>query len=268
MIDVEELKKIGKLKGIANIGHIEKDYLSDLILLSISRHTKEELIFKGGTCLFKFYKLDRFSEDLDFTLKKELDITRLLNRIVSDLKVFGIECEIKKMKQTHNAIMITLRIKGPFYTGDDKTIATMRIDINTKSTIELKPLVQRYISLYPDIPIFSIIIMQEKEILSEKIRAILTRTKARDIYDLWFLLKKGVEFDPNLVKKKLKYYNMQWNKNLFLKNLNIKSEIWKAELKPLVRTLPEFSEVKKLIREKIKISESENLPKNLRKREK
>lgn len=59
MISVEELKQIGKLKGIKTLGYAEKDYLIELVLLLISRHTKDEIVFKGGTCLYKFYKLDR-----------------------------------------------------------------------------------------------------------------------------------------------------------------------------------------------------------------
>lgn len=251
MISVEELKKVGKLKGIANMGHAEKDYLSDLILLSISRNTKDELVFKGGTCLFKFYKLDRFSEDLDFTLQKGLDAERLLKKIVSDLGLFGAESEIKRVKKIHNALMITLKIKGPLYRGDEKTITTMRIDINTKSTVELKPIARQYVSLYSDIPTFTILVMQEKEILAEKIRAILTRAKARDVYDLWFLLRKGVEFNLELVNKKLGYYKMKWDKEKFVKMLSIKEELWKSELKPLLKNVPEFAEVKKLILERI-----------------
>ena len=99
MITIDELKRVGKLKGITNIGYAEKDYLSELILLSISRRTKDELVFKGGTCLFKFYKLDRFSEDLDFALQKDLDITKLVDKIVSDLNAFGIGCEKKRINQ-------------------------------------------------------------------------------------------------------------------------------------------------------------------------
>ncbi len=251
MISVEELKRVGKLKGITNIGHAEKDYLSDLILLSISRNTKDELVFKGGTCLFKFYKLDRFSEDLDFTLQKNFDIEKLLKKIVSDLNMFGAECEIKRVKHVQDSVLVTLKIKGPLYMGDEKTVATMRIDINTKSTVELKPLVEKYVSLYPDIPTFSLLVMQEKEILAEKVRAILTRGKARDIYDLWFLLRKGVDFDSELVRKKLEYYEMEWNRKKFVQTLNIKAQIWENELRPLLRNLPKFKEVKKFISERI-----------------
>ncbi len=202
MITIEQLKEVAKLKGIRNLGYAEKDYLIDIILLSISRNTKNELVFKGGTCLYKFYKIDRFSEDIDFTLRKELDVDRLLEKIISDLKSFGIEAEIKIKKKALNSVMTTIRTKGPLYAGTSQTFSNIRIDINLKSSVDIdinlkssvdiEPEVAKYSSLHPDIPTFSLVIMQEKEIFSEKIRTILTREKARDVYDLWFLLEKGV----------------------------------------------------------------------------
>ncbi len=62
MISIDELKKMAKIKGLS-LGNAEKDYLIDIVLLLISRNTKDELVFKGGTCLYKFHNLDRFSED-------------------------------------------------------------------------------------------------------------------------------------------------------------------------------------------------------------
>lgn len=46
------------------------------------------------------------------------------------------------------------------------------------------------------------------EIVAEKVRAIMTREKGRDIYDLWFLLNKNILIDNNLVEEKLKYYDI------------------------------------------------------------
>ena len=66
MIDFDTLKKIAKIKGINNIGFAEKDYFQELILLGISREAPE-LVFKGGTALYKMHGLNRFSEDLDFS---------------------------------------------------------------------------------------------------------------------------------------------------------------------------------------------------------
>ena len=42
--------------------------------MSISNHTKNELVFKGGTCLYKFYKFNRFSEDIDFSALSPIDL--------------------------------------------------------------------------------------------------------------------------------------------------------------------------------------------------
>jgi predicted nucleotidyltransferase component of viral defense system len=63
MLNYEELENIAKLKRLS-LKNGEKDYLQDLLLFIIYSNVGEELIFKGGTCLYKIYKLNRFSEDL------------------------------------------------------------------------------------------------------------------------------------------------------------------------------------------------------------
>ena len=251
MISIEELRKISKLKGIFNLGNTEKDYIQDIVLLSISRNTKDEMIFKGGTCLYKFYKLDRFSEYIDFTLGKEINIDRLIQKIISDLSYFEIETEIKSTKRVMNSIMITLRSKGPLYKGFPQTLSSIGIDVNLKSTIDLEPMLAKYNTFYSDIPSFSLMIMQETEILAEKIRAIISRTKARDVYDLWFLLEKGVNFDEKLIEKKLKYYKQEWDSKEFMKKLDLKKRVWEIELRPLVKSPPDFSKVKNFIMKRI-----------------
>lgn len=251
MISIDEIKRIAWLKGIKSAGNAEKDYLLDIALLSVSRSTKDELIFKGGTCLSKFYKLDRFSEDLDFTLRKELDIDGLLKKICSVLSSFGIESEIRDKKSAYNSVMATIRAKGPLYKNTPMSLSNIGIDINLKSSIDMEPEPARYNSLYPDVPSFSILVMQEPEILAEKIRAVMTRTKARDVYDIWFLLGKGVEFDEILARKKTEYYKQEWNPKEFIKRIDAQKAAWKTELGPIVSAVPDFREVKKLILEKI-----------------
>jgi len=247
MISIEELKRIAKLKGIRNLGYAEKDYLIEIALLSISRNTKDELVFKGGTCLYKFHKLDRFSEDIDFTAKKELDADVLLKKITDDLASFGIEARVKDKKTTFNSVMATIRAKGHLYNGDAKALASIGVDINLKSSVDLEPVLAKYSPLYTDIPSFSLLVMREEEILAEKIRAIMSRTKARDVYDLWFLLKKGVKFDAELARKKLGYYSQEWNFEEFRKHINLKEGVWLSELKSLIDNVPEFKETRDFI---------------------
>lgn len=246
MIDLSELRRVARIKGLS-LGYAEKDYLIDICLLSISRRTKDELIFKGGTSLYKFYKLDRFSEDIDFTARRKFNVNLLLKRIISDMKLFGVEAMIRDKKKVLNSFLINLRIKGPLYNGKPQSYSKIGIDINLKSSVDLEPMNAKYSPIYSDLPPFSLLIMQEKEILAEKVRAILERDKARDVYDLWFLLREGVEFNSDLVRTKLKYYNEKWSKNKFIKKLEEKKKIWKTELMPLITDIPEFEETKKFI---------------------
>ena len=247
MISIEELKRIAKLKGIRNRGYAEKDYLIEIALLSISRNTKDELVFKGGTCLYKFHKLDRFSEDIDFTARKEIDVDGLLKKITDDLASFGIEAHAKEKKTAFNSVMATIMAKGHLYSGDAKALASIGVDINLKSSVDLEPVLAKYSPLYSDMPPFSLLIMREEEILAEKIRAIMSRAKARDVYDLWFLLKKGIVFDAELAKKKLKYYGQEWSFEEFRKRVNLKESAWLSELKPLIDNVPDFKEARDFI---------------------
>ena len=55
---------------------LERDYCLSWFLVGLSRSPlKERLLFKGGTALKKCYFPDyRFSEDLDFTLGKQVEL--------------------------------------------------------------------------------------------------------------------------------------------------------------------------------------------------
>jgi len=63
----------------------------------------------------------------------------------------------------------------------------------------------------------------------------MTRTRVREVYDLCFLLKKGTETDPVLIREKLKYYNIEWNLDEFAGNLDACEGIWRTELETLVK---------------------------------
>ena len=194
----------------------------------------------------KCYGSPRFSGDLDFTCSRGFDS----NVIRKGLERFRIEFEME-IREYKVGMKIILRIKGPLYTGIRYSLCRLVIDVSFRENVILPPIVKTIGRFMEEIPEFDVFVMQEKEILAEKIRAILTRAKARDIYDLWFLLEKGVEFDLELIKKKLEYYNMEWDKKEFEKAIEIKSEIWETELRPVLQNIPDFDIVRKHIIEKI-----------------
>lgn len=247
MITRHELLDIAKLRGMFNVGYAEKDYLLDLILFSISRNVKQELIFKGGTALYKFYKFERFSEDLDFSEIKQVDVANLIKRICIDLSKFGLQSEVSDIREPFNSVLLTFRINGPLYDGRKQTASTIRVDINRKSLVEIQPLRLRLTSLYSEIPPFYVLVMCQKEILAEKIRAIITRNKARDLLDAFMLIREDVDIDEKLIEKKLGYYNLVFDKRRFLEAIDKKQKRWEIELKPLIDELPNFNAVKKAV---------------------
>ena len=71
-----------------------KEIIQEIVLLGLSRSNFFDVAsFYGGTALRVFYKLDRFSEDLDFALihpDKDFDLSKYFNYIEKELKAYGL----------------------------------------------------------------------------------------------------------------------------------------------------------------------------------
>ena len=106
-----------------------------------------------------------------------------------------------------------------------------------------------------EIPSFDVYVMAEKEILAEKMRAIVTRNKARDVYDLWFLIKASVKGDTTLVEKKFASEKKVFKRKEFLEAVQEKEAIWVSELSPVVQHVPEFKIVVAAIKKFLKTQE-------------
>jgi len=252
MLSYEELENIAKLKRLSLV-NAEKDYLQELILFSIYSNAGKELVFKGGTALYKIYKLNRFSEDLDFTLTKKLDIEKVSNKIASDLMLLNIVARIKEIKEYRNEINVRLLLKGPLYKGSKERQCFIPLNISKREQT-LEPEKKTIVSMFREIPSFEIFIMKEEEILAEKIRAIFTRQKPRDIYDLWFLLTmKNINVDIELINEKLSIYSLKFNFKEFESKIEKMKGLWQIDLKNLIiGELPDFDKVKKELIENLK----------------
>ena len=86
--------------------------------------------------------------------------------------------------------------------------------------------------------------MDPSEIMAEKIRAILTRNNARDVYDLWFLTQKKIKISLQLVNSKLTYYKKSFDLDEFKKSIENKERIYKQEMEQLVPTIISFEKIK------------------------
>jgi len=251
MIDKETLMRIAKFTGMKPFQQ-EKNYIQLLILKSIYSIVSRELVFKGGTALALFHGLNRFSEDLDFASIESFDVKSLVNEINKDLEALGIRNNVKILEDNPISFSFRIGAEGPLFTNEiDRCF--VRVEISRREEAVKDVEIKEVRPIYSDISPFLIPVMSLEEILAEKIRALLHRTKARDLYDLWFLLKKGVKIDFGLVDKKLSYYKKKFDKKDLIEKINSLEKSWVNELRPIVvGSLPDFSKAKSFVVKYIK----------------
>lgn len=248
MIKRDELRRIAESKKLP-VENAEKDYLLELVLFHIYSEFGDLLALKGGTAMYKIYNLNRFSEDLDFTLnRRRFDLERFLDKIIRSLSLIGIEGKIKNIEKYKNEINVRLQFKGPLYDGSKESLCFISLNISLRERIAKEVKKELTVPAYREIPSFEIFAMDENEIAAEKVRAIITRNKPRDIYDLWFLLRKNAKPEINLINKKLRVYGMRFSFEKLVKKIEKKKVFWRTDLKGLIiGELPEFEKIKKEI---------------------
>jgi len=169
---------LDKLKHKTVLVKILKEIYSDPDLRNI-------LGFKGGTAALLFYNLPRLSVDLDFNL---LDISKkklVFEKVEKILAKFG---KIRQAREKRYTLFFLLSYQ--------KYKRNLKIDISKRAgstQFELKS--------YLGIPM---LVVKKQSILAGKLSAFLTRRKlaSRDLFDLWFFLKKDWQIDKKVLKEK------------------------------------------------------------------
>jgi len=162
----------------------------------------EKIYFKGGTALRFLHNSFRFSEDLDFTsLLSEKKIKVLINQTLHNLNKETERVTFKKAKSIANSFSGRIFQENPEF----KFPLTIRLDFSLRE----KPFFTEtsYIeTIFPIGPYPQVTHLKIEEIMAEKARAMLTRIRGRDFFDLWFMLSKKIPLDWNLINKKMALY--------------------------------------------------------------
>ncbi len=244
MIDKEALIRIAKFTGLKPFQQ-EKNYIQTLILKSIFSKVSRELVFKGGTALAFFHGLNRFSEDLDFTIREEFKLKELVEGVKKDFEALNIRANFKILEDNPASFSFRIGAEGPLFTKEIER-CFVRVEISRREKILKEIEVKELKPIYPDISNFFVCLMNLEEMLAEKIRAIIMRGKARDVYDVWFLLRKGVKPDLSIINQKLSYYKKEFDKEEFKARIEELEKNWEKELNLIVvGKLPKFEDVKK-----------------------
>ena len=159
---------------------ILKDIYSDIEISSL-------LGFKGGTALMFFYKLPRFSVDLDFNLLDNSREEMVYKRIRKIAQKYG---TIHDEAQKFFGIIVVVN----YGTGERK----LKIEISNRNFNDDYE-VKSYLGI-------AMKVMNEQNMFAHKLCAMLDRNSLtpRDIFDSWFFMQKQTPVNRSIIEKRMK----------------------------------------------------------------
>jgi predicted nucleotidyltransferase component of viral defense system len=187
-----------------------KEVVQEIVLCGLSRAGFfQSAAFYGGTALRIFYGLDRFSEDLDFSLKSpnaDFEFSSYLPALEKEVRSYGLNFNVATKEKTVDSAVKSAFIKGStkehilmFYADERlaSTIAPSKL-IKVKFEVDTNPpehaSFERKYRLLP-IP-YEISLYDMPSLFAGKIHAVICRSwknrvKGRDLYDYVFYISRG-----------------------------------------------------------------------------
>ena len=231
MLTTGELKGYAHMRRLRIVDHIWKDYLQDLALHILYRRTPG-LVFRGGTCIWKVYRGDRFSEDLDLCAGSMP--ANIGEHVARELGFLGFECGVDRTKRTANMEFVKLSVTSPAHPRP----VPLTVEMLESADCAARSHIVTMYSPYPDVPPVEMRVPEAGDIASDKVSAIIGRNKARDVHDLYILLKQGAKLDMPEIKRKVPGFTLP----AFRRKMEEKRRDWKALEPLLVARLPALEE--------------------------
>jgi len=263
MIKPGEIQKLAREAGVRD-QQIEKDYVISWILQGIAQHGElsARIVFKGGTVLKKVYFPEyRFSEDLDFTLiTGETTNEQIFTWITAVFEYIRRAANIPLVLLEDNehedgGINFYISFVGPL--GGLGANKKVKVDISREENLVQAPLLREEFLPYSDLAPHSLLCYTLEEILVEKLRSVMQRMQARDLYDIWYLLG-AKEIDPAFLlwefREKCTAKGIlpgEFHRKLSERLPQYRGR-WSGSLKDQIRDLPDFERVEREVLRSLK----------------
>jgi len=199
-----------------------KEIVQEIVLCGLSRGGFfKEAAFYGGTALRIFYGLDRFSEDLDFSLitqNPNFDLTKYFPYIENETQSLGLDFSVKEKVKSFDSNVKSAFLKGntkehilTFYENSDDTKFIYKDEvIRIKFEVDINPPTgATYETKFGLLPSpYQVRLYDLQSLFAGKIHACLcrnwqSRVKGRDFYDYVFFLSIGAKVNLQNLKAKL-----------------------------------------------------------------
>lgn len=183
-----------------------REQLHHLILQEADRcGAFQQLCFVGGTALRILHGLDRFSEDLDFSVfapaSPTFDFARVVQAIHRAITAYGFACTLKEKRQAQAVASCFFSFDRLLHAVHPSFRTNQRLAI--KWDVDCRPPHGAIATMSPvtGIRVYTIRHYDLPSLFAGKLHAVLCRayTKGRDIYDLLWYLGKRVPVNTTLL---------------------------------------------------------------------
>lgn len=174
-----------------------------------------EAAFYGGTCLRIFHGLQRFSEDMDFSLltpNESFDFTQYFQPIIDQFAIVGREVEIKKKdkKSFGKVESAFLKDNTDVYDVTFQTEKSIKIKIEVDTQPPLKFNTEQNLLLLPES--FMTRCFTLPDLFAGKMHALVyrawkNRVKGRDWYDFEWYVRHNVPLDFTHLQERVRQFN-------------------------------------------------------------
>ena len=186
MLALNELKKLA-VKQQTTFLNCLREYVQHLFLAAFYQQKEaDKVLFKGGTALRLIYGSPRFSEDLDFD-GVQIGLDKLENLVLgalAEVEKTGLEVQIEESKKTSGGYLAWIGFKIYDYRIRIKLEISLRKGKKTEADLTMVH------SVFG--PPYNLVQLNERDLVREKMEALLSRAKPRDYYDLYFMLRSNL----------------------------------------------------------------------------
>ena len=214
-----------------------------------------EAAFYGGTCLRIFHGLQRFSEDMDFSLlapNEDFDFTKYFQPIIDQFALVDRNVEIKKKDKKNFGKVESAFLKDntDVYDITFQTEKSIKIKIEVDTQPPMSFHTEQKLLLLPEsfmTRCFTLPCLYAGKMHALVYRAWKKRVKGRDGYDLEWYVRHNVPLNfTHLHERALQFNNEDITKESFLEKLNehlATTDInqVKADLLPFIRNPKEMA---------------------------
>lgn len=213
MISNEALRSLATKLQTTEL-NVRREYFQHLFLSYFYQQSlADRVYFKGGTALRMLYNSPRFSEDLDFSssISDAGAIEEAMLETLVAISRENIYPDVEESKKTSGGYLAIVSFR---------TEGQVAVSIQLEISLREGEKTGEAVTIASDfIPAYTIVALIREQLIDEKIQALLSRRKARDFYDLYFILR------ANLLPTQKKDVLSQVMETLKQSSLNFEKEL-------------------------------------------